>query len=166
VIYEIKAPGKPERSYYAYNVFLAGGITGCRNWQRAVIAYLKYFDGIYKFGNIAVFNPRRDDFDVSDSEETIEQIRWEHKYLKQCDLFTVFFSSSDSVQPISLYEMGKHVAKKPSVITIEKGYLREEDVLIQTALDGLYCGHYNKDVAAYEHARAIAHGIDQLRRNK
>lgn len=166
MIYEIKAPGKPEKPVYDCNVFLAGGITECRDWQRIVIEHLKYFNDIYKFGRIAVFNPRRDDFDVSDSEETIKQIQWEHKYLKFCDLFTVFFSASDSVQPISLYEMGKHTVKKPSVITVEKGYLRKEDVLIQTALDGLYCGQYNKDVAAYEHARAIAHGIDQLRRNK
>ena len=69
MIYEIKAPGNPERPVYSCNVFLAGGITGCRDWQRIVIEYLKYFDDIYKLGSVAVFNPRRDDFDVSDSEE-------------------------------------------------------------------------------------------------
>lgn len=163
MIREIQAPDKPGPSSPSCRVFLAGGITGCRNWQQEVIDHLKYYEQIYgNFGEVQVFNPRRDNFDVEDPSVTIEQIRWEHEWLKKCDIFSVFFEASKSVQPISLYELGKHANGFNAVITVEKGYLREEDVLIQTALDKLYCGHYDHGDAANQHAREIAYRISRF----
>lgn len=161
----VTAPEKwmPDGGRRWITVFLAGGITGCHDWQREVIEHLRELEPIYGLKNVAVINPRREDFDLADKEATVEQIKWEHRYLKMCDLFTVFFAASDSVQPISLYEMGKHaVAKRQAVISVESGYLREEDVLIQTALDGLYCHIWQHDEAAEQHARAIAHAVRKL----
>lgn len=162
MIKEIKAPEKEDRKIVsACNIFLAGGITGCRDWQQEVIDHLKYYEKIYGyFGVVHVYNPRRNDFDIEDPNAAIEQIRWEHEHLKKCNIFSVFFEASGSVQPISLYELGKWGNMKPSVITVEKGYLREEDVLIQTALDNLYCGQYDRGDAADQHAKALAHSIN------
>lgn len=140
-------------------VFLAGGITDCPPWQDAVIQHLSELEQVYNLKNVVIFNPRRDDFDVTDEDVAIEQIKWEHRYLEACDLFTVFFSASGSLQPIALYEMGKYANRKPSVITVEEGYKRQKDVLVQAALDGIWCGLYDKTFAKGQHARQIDNTI-------
>jgi hypothetical protein len=39
------------------SIFLAGGITGCKNWSKIVVDGLKDLD-------IIVFNPRRENFPI------------------------------------------------------------------------------------------------------
>ena len=114
-------------------VFLAGGITNCPEWQDKIIEILK------KTNKGIAFNPRRKHFPINDPNASKEQIEWEFNALNRADVFSIWFSSGESVQPICMYELGRHLALRLSrneldrvVIGVEKGYLRTQDVLIQT----------------------------------
>ena len=151
------------------SIFLAGGISGCPDWQSDMIKELQNLDddGLVDLGGLIIFNPRRDNFDIRDETATIEQIRWEYKALEKCDICSFFFPLSRSVQPITLYELGKHVDKHVSVVGIQDGYLRAEDVKIQLALDGNFCFIYNSyEEAIREHARTLAITYENVRRNR
>ena len=151
------------------SIFLAGGITGCDNWQLDLIFELRSLDnsGLFDLGGLIIFNPRSDNFDVMDMEATIEQIKWEHKCLEKCDICSFFFPASESVQPITLYELGRYLSNHTSVIGIQEGYKRAEDVKIQLALDGNYCTIYHDYYEAIrEHARSLAITYDNMRRNR
>ena len=135
-------------TYGEISVFLAGGISDCWNWQEAVINKLKEMEeNGYDMRSLVVFNPRRPSFDVNNPGDTKAQINWESYWLDCCDIFSMYFCNSESVQPICMYELGRHLLKKSvdwedddihycySVqISIEKGYKRTDDVLIQTEL--------------------------------
>ena len=149
------------------SIFLAGGISGCPDWQSDMIEELRNLDvdGLVDLGGLVIFNPRRDDFDLTDETAIIEQIRWEHKCLEHCDICSFFFPASESVQPITLYELGKHLSKHESIVGIQNGYLRSEDVKIQLALDRDICSIYDGyEEAIREHARKLAIRYDQVRR--
>lgn len=151
------------------SIFLAGGITGCDDWQTDLIGELQSLNdsGLFDLGGLVIFNPRRDNFDVMDMEATIEQIKWEHKCLEKCDICSFFFPASESVQPITLYELGRHLREHHSVVSIQEGYKRAEDVKIQLTLDGNCCNIYhNYCEAIREHARALAITYDNMRRNR
>lgn len=114
-------------------VFLAGGITNCPNWQNKVIDILRPYD----IGHI--LNPRRDNFPIHDPNAAKEQIEWEFHALNNADVFSMWFSGADSVQPICMYELGRHIALRlhkldTVVIGIEDGYRRSLDVFIQLGL--------------------------------
>ena len=109
------------------SLFLAGGISGCPEWQKKVIAKLKYLD-------IVVYNPRRANFDIDDSDVAKEQVIWEHKCLKKADIISFWFCA-ETIQPITLYELGAHsMTNKPLVIGVDSDYERIFDVTIQTRL--------------------------------
>lgn len=130
------------------SVFLAGGISDCWNWQEAVINKLKEMEeNGYDMRSLVLFNPRRPSFDVNNPEDTKAQISWESYWLDCCDIFSMYFCNSDSVQPICMYELGRSLLKKSDdwedddihycysiLISIEKGYKRADDVLIQMEL--------------------------------
>ena len=151
------------------SIFLAGGITGCDDWQTDLVCELQNLNdsGLFDLGGLVIFNPRRDNFDVMDMATTIEQIKWEHKCLEKCDICSFFFPASESVQPITLYELGRHLGDHTSVVSIQEGYKRAEDVKIQLALDGNSCVVYHDYYEAIrEHARALAIVYDNMRRNR
>lgn len=151
------------------SIFLSGGITGCDDWQADMIQELQNLNDscLFDLGGLVIFNPRRDNFDVMDMEVKIEQIKWEHKCLEKCDICSFFFPASESVQPITLYELGRHLRKYNSVVSIQEGYKRAEDVKIQLALDGNCCSIYRSyDEAIREHARALAITYNNIRRNR
>ena len=110
-------------------VFLAGGITGCSNWQKDFCEYFKGLPGI------TIYNPRRENFPIEDSKVAEEQITWEYEKLKKAELIVMWFTNS-TIQPICLYELGRWInsTHTPTVIGIEEGYERAQDVLIQTTL--------------------------------
>lgn len=118
------------------SVFLAGGITDCPWWQDEVIREL-----VFCGGSGTVLNPRRRDFPIHDPNAALEQITWEYHALNAVDIFSMWFSAGDSVQPICMYELGRHLAirrmtghLKLVVIGVEPGYKRIQDVYIQTGL--------------------------------
>ena len=164
----ITAPEHYERQNGEISVFLAGGITGCEVWQDEVIKELERLSSYYDLENVVVLNPRRKSFDVSDPQAEIEQIEWEHKHLTRCTIFSCFFAACESLQPITLYELGRYGRNKSlePVITVQRGYLRERDVLIQTALDCVAVNYIPGEDAILQHARDIAQRAQELGRKR
>jgi len=129
-------------------VFLAGGITNCPDWQQKIINFLSEED-------IAVINPRRKDFPINDPSASQEQIEWEFHALNNCDVFSMWFTSGESDQPICMYELGRHLALRPYgsiAIGVQEGYKRKQDVYIQTKLINPYITITND---LYVHSRNI-----------
>ena len=111
---------------------MAGGITNCDNWQQEVIKELSQFEHT---DNLVILNPRRENFPIDDPNASKEQIEWEYNWLCCCDIFSMYFCNSDSVQPICFYELGRNLAlMKCAVISVEEGFSRTNDVVVQTKL--------------------------------
>lgn len=118
-------------------VFLGGGITGCDDWQSKVCNL------IGDSNDITIFNPRREKFNVFNGEDSARQIEWEFSRIERCDIFSMYFCNSGSVQPICLYELGRNVVrmqnrfpttwKRRIIVSVEKGYKRTQDVMFQMA---------------------------------
>ena len=143
------APNAPEKGTEAYDliakgnaveVFLAGGITNCKNWQKAVIDELGMLDDS-SYSDLIIYNPRQENFDVSNKNASYDQIAWEYHFLNRMNLFCMCFVASESVQPICMYELGRYISEMqrrfPSdwtdriIIFVEDGYKRKLDVLVQ-----------------------------------
>ena len=121
-VYENKIKLKDEKS-----LFLAGGISGCSDWQAKFVAMLNE-------ENIVLLNPRRKHFDVNKKENEKEQITWEYNHLAKASAVSFWFPS-ETVCPITLYELGKQSAdKKPIFIGVDPNYSRKRDVEIQIKL--------------------------------
>lgn len=111
-------------------LFLAGGISGCPDWQSPIAARLSAEAPPGWTG----LNPRRPNFPMDDPRAAEVQIRWEHAALRRADLI-LFWFPKDTLCPITLYELGAwSMTAKPLVIGVEPGYQRAADVRIQTAL--------------------------------
>lgn len=164
IIYEAPETCK-DKAKDDISVFLAGGITGCIDWQSVVA------DELRDCKNLLIFNPRRKDFDVTDPNASRRQIEWEFEQLNNMDVFSMYFVNSDSVQPICMYELGRNLERmknrfpddwqKRIVIGIEDGYLRKQDVIIQSelALGGVY---YRENSNPLLHADDIQKAVSQL----
>lgn len=110
------------------SVFLAGGISNCINWQAEAVKLLEYIDFI-------VVNPRRADFDITDSKCSTEQIEWEHKHLQLCESI-LFWFPKETLCPITLFEYGKYlVSDKKLVVGCHPEYARALDLDVQTRLE-------------------------------
>lgn len=137
--------------------FLAGGISNCPDWQKEVINQLKEYD----LKRLILFNPRRERFSIEDKSEAEKQIAWEFKYLQQMDIFSMYFCGSESVQPICMYELGRYLSKFSNkshlaALSVEDGYNRASDVIIQSrlALGGIDI--VKKRSTPKDHAKLIA----------
>lgn len=125
-------------------IFLAGGITNCRNWQQEVIKEIqdRYFEEDLE--NMIIINPRRENFPIGDKSESVRQIDWEFRMLERCDIFTMYFCSGESDQPICMYELGRNIIRMQTrypfnwehriVVSSESEYKRRMDVNIQVNL--------------------------------
>lgn len=180
----VTAPTNYEASARQTTVFLGGGIQKCWEWQQACIDEIKRLAKVHKINtrNLVIYNPRRPVFDKNAKTHEIQkQIEWEYHYLEICDIFSMYFCESESVQPVCMYELGRNVAKKfhqylPEkaanriVVSAETEYSRYLDVAYQ-----LFCvygendfvkamtGMKNKNVLAKDHARRllVAYMTDQ-----
>ena len=148
-------------------VFLAGGINKCKEWQKEVIKELELEE-------ISIFNPRQENFNINDKSNSFKQIKWEFERLEQMEIFTIYFCNSESVQPICMYELGRNIVRMQNrfpydwqnriVISIEEGYTREEDIIIQLSLCAPQLSINNK--ATFKtHANDIKNSIKNIRRN-
>jgi len=109
------------------SLFLAGGITGCPDWQSKVVNELKGVE-------VIVFNPRRENFPINDPNAAFDQIKWEHDMFRQSDMLSFWFCA-ETMCPIVLYELGAwSMTEKPIVIGMDPKYPRRQDVEIQTKL--------------------------------
>lgn len=146
-------------------VFLAGGITGCRDWQQQVINDL--FRMISKDDSqVVIYNPRRKKFNVNDQDMVEDQTTWEFQYLNDVDIFSMYFVGGDQVQPIRLYELGRYVKNAfdyGQVIGVEKDYIRDYDVVMQVALATKGTVPVNLNATPYKHAENIVRCINKIK---
>jgi hypothetical protein len=110
-------------------LFCAGGITGCSNWQE---------DFAFLLGDVpgTMFNPRRENFDVTDPAAADVQIEWEFRALAEADAISFWFCH-ETLCPIVLFELGKWCGRhdKPIAVGCEPGYQRLPDVIKQLGLE-------------------------------
>lgn len=130
----------PDSPYHlhknSFKIFLAGGITGCPDWQKELIDLLNSNRNIGG-KSIVLFNPRRENFPIHDPSAAEFQVEWEYERLHEADLISFWFPK-ETLCPIVLYELGFWNAKqsKPLVIGCDPGYQRLQDVKIQSSLAG------------------------------
>ena len=173
----IAAPEQYEKQERDILLFLAGGITNCPDWQKEVIALLEKVNP----SDLVVFNPRRDNFPIHDPNVAKEQITWEFKYLNMADIFTMYFSSGDSDQPICMYELGRNIVRmqmkyptdweKRIVVSIARDYKRFDDANFQTQFA---CGNkkiklntqYSEECLKEDHAQYIRNAWWNLKYNR
>ena len=114
-------------------LFLAGGITDCPNWQSVMAEKLSDLD-------ITIYNPRRANFPIHDPNAAREQITWEFHRLNDATDISFWFCK-ETICPIVLYELGRHLARSKAEIFIgmDPEYKRRQDVEIQSELacDGM-----------------------------
>jgi len=110
-------------------LFLGGGISNCTDWQTVVI------ENIIKYENLIIFNPRRPNFPIDNPEESEKQIVWEFEHLKISN-FLVFWFAKETLNPITLYELGKwgNSSSTKLIIGVDPEYKKKNDVIIQTKL--------------------------------
>lgn len=111
------------------SLFLAGGITGCEDWQAQMIDALKWEDAI-------IYNPRRSNFPINDPTVAEVQIAWEFDKLAKATIVSFWFAHGTD-NPIVLYELGlwgNSMPGRPIVVGCDEGYSRKMDVIIQTQL--------------------------------
>jgi hypothetical protein len=125
----IEAPEKYTPKRNEISLFLAGGITNCPDWQKEII---KLFEEV---PDLVMYNPRRKNFPIHDPTASKKQITWEYNYLESSDMILFWFAKG-SLNPIVLYELGKHLnsSERPGFIGIDPEYERKSDVEIQTSL--------------------------------
>lgn len=145
--------------------FLAGGITNCPNWQDEVIKNIKEYASSENIDlkYLDIYNPRRANFPIDNPNAAQEQIEWEFKYLEKCDIFSMYFCNAPSDQPICMYELGRNISEIKNeymgtwghriIVSVEKGYKREQDVLIQTRLAT------NNIIKPFSYATPMSHAI-------
>lgn len=109
------------------SLFLAGGITGCFDWQWQMKILLKY-------AHIVLLNPRRKDFPINDPSAAKAQIEWEYKHLRKASAI-LFWFPCETLCPIVLYELGSwSMTDKKLFVGVHPEYKRRQDVEIQTGL--------------------------------
>jgi len=125
----IEAPNtiREEKAPQAKTLFLAGGITGCPDWQQVIVSMLQNVD-------LILFNPRRKDFPIHDPNAAFDQIKWEHEHLRIADEI-LFWFPYETLCPIVLYELGAWtMTDKRIYVGVHPQYQRRQDVEIQTSL--------------------------------
>lgn len=121
----VEAPASPVEN--KKGLFLAGGITGCPDWQADIVSKLEDLD-------IAIYNPRRKNFPINDPKASFKQIKWEYDMLRHADMISFWFCK-ETMCPIVLYELGAwSMTTKPIVVGVDPEYSRRQDVEIQTKL--------------------------------
>lgn len=80
-------------------IFLAGGITDCRDWQEDAVDYLKGEP-------IALFNPRRRRPLVGGLAAQQEQLRWDRGAMSISKVILFWFPAGPSLQPTPILELG------------------------------------------------------------
>jgi hypothetical protein len=109
------------------SLFLAGGITGCPDWQAQMVHLLADLP-------IAILNPRRPNFPMGDPSAGVQQIEWEHRHLHRASA-VLFWFPGETLCPITLYELGAwSMTTKPLFVGTHPDYARKLDVVIQTSL--------------------------------
>jgi hypothetical protein len=113
------------------SVFFAGGISQCEDWQKYSEEKLSGLD------ELTVVNPRRNNWkvDKDEVEESVKQIGWEFKYIRKVTDI-IFWFTDDTLQPISLYELGAALQRNAQYwdsnkpMEDEKGFVKGQRVFL------------------------------------
>jgi len=115
-----------------YAVFLAGGITGCDDWQMDVNRVLQRVSTDVR--NLVLVNPRRKDFDITSTKMSDDQISWEYKHLNLVDEILFWFPKEGMCQ-ITMFELGWALgANKKVNVGCHPEFCRAYDVKEQVKL--------------------------------
>lgn len=107
------------------DLFLAGGISNCPDWQATAETAFADLDGV-------IHNPRRPG--VLADDEAIAQIEWEYQALADSDTI-LFWFPEETLCPITLFELGVWSAKGvPMIVGTHPRYARRLDVVTQLRL--------------------------------
>lgn len=107
-------------------LFLAGGISGCANWQRQMLADLDVCK------HLLVLNPRRANWGTDFSSD--EQVEWEYSGLHAACAISFWFPA-ESICPIALFELGSQSQNdKPLFVGCHPSYQRVWDIRKQLSL--------------------------------
>lgn len=122
---EIKAPHKLPKT-----IFLAGSIEmgAAERWQDRVVRELA------DVPNLAILNPRRDDWDDSwiqsiGDPQFKEQVEWEISAQEQADFIVMYFSP-DTKAPITLLEFGLFARSGKLIVCCPEGFWRKGNIEI------------------------------------
>jgi hypothetical protein len=126
----IKPNSDNQETQFRPSVFLAGSIEmgAAEDWQVRIEKELLDL-------SVTVFNPRRDDWDSSWTQEQSNQqfnaqVNWEMNRLDECDIMFMYFSP-ETKSPISLLELGAYGSSKyNSVVCCPPGFWRRGNVEI------------------------------------
>jgi hypothetical protein len=117
------------------SVFLAGSIEmgKAEDWQTNLSTF-------FNDNGWNVFNPRRDDWDSSWTQEFenpqfYQQVNWELNALEQSDIIIMYFAPGTQ-SPISLLEMGLYATSGKLHVVCPDGFWRKGNVEI-------VCNYYN-----------------------
>lgn len=114
------------------SIFLAGGISNCYDWQEGVA--VKIASAVE---DAVIYNPRRDNFDMSAYEEVSrQQIIWEYHALRLSSV-NLFWFPSETLCPITLLEYGSAMERlSPGALMCgtHPDYSRRFDVKMQNEL--------------------------------
>ncbi len=129
------------REYQFYNgfarrkekltIFFGGGISNCPDWQEELACRLPMS---FAFEDVVILNPRRANFDVGNESLLEEQIKWEFDHLRLADVL-IFWFPKESLCPITLFELGKHLNRKRLVVGCHPEYSRIKDLQFQLKLE-------------------------------
>lgn len=115
----------PESIPDTADLFLAGGISGCPDWQEYAERRLAAVSGL-------LINPRR--YGHLAPEFEAEQVAWEHKALRVSRAI-LFWFPRETLCPITLFELGAwSMTDKPLFVAVHPEYQRRENVLSQLRL--------------------------------
>jgi Nucleoside 2-deoxyribosyltransferase like len=126
-LHEHYQPPREPKEDPAVSVFLAGSIEmgKAKFWQKKVDKALRDLP-------IAVYNPRRDDFDKNlrqrmDNPLFKQQLDWEKKYLEKSSVIAMYLQPG-TVSPISLQELGLYAESKKIIVCCPDGFGKKGNV--------------------------------------
>lgn len=127
------------------SLFIAGGISGCQNWQADLIKHLQE-------SKFTVVNPRRDAGMLTTGPEAAEQISWEAWHLSHVHAISFWFPA-ESICPITLFELGVAIqGNKPIFVGCDREYARVFDLQVQL-------GIYRPEIVLVHSLVDLAHQI-------
>ena len=123
-----KPPEKLDDLDGLIKIFLAGSIElgDADDWQQRATSALM------DLGDIALLNPRRDDWDASwemrmDHPRFYEQVTWELAGLEMADIILMFFDPKTK-SPITMIELGLWAKSGKMVVCCPNGFWRKGNV--------------------------------------
>jgi nucleoside 2-deoxyribosyltransferase len=122
-------PDSEDQECNSKSIFLAGSIEMglAEDWQRKT-------SELFKDSDVTFFNPRRDGWDSTWTQEKINkefanQVNWEMDSLDSCDI--IFMNIIPGTKsPITLLELGLHANSKKIIVCCPDGFWRKGNVEI------------------------------------